>query len=602
MAQELCGKELELSVKHFLGANPEEGRRFRLSEGDLFQLLWQGIHAQGIPFASDAHTARGFGTSINAEDPYLAQLSYFLGNGARFYLDSGGHPEICTPECLSVSEAILYETSLCDLLEESLSLATHQMHAEGFPGRIELHKNNMDSAGNSWGCHWNILSNRKVPGKDENTLFKELIQVLVPFFATNSIYTGSGTSITHQKTLHWCISQRALFMEEEVGSSTTAKRNLFNLRDEPLAIREKYRRLHLIAPDHNMSEFAAYLGLGIAQMLVRVVEQGDSEFITAADSQTPFFHLSPQSNYRSDYTALAAQEVSKDPHHRFELRNGVSMTALEHQWEYYRLLRRNQRKGVFSDDPEAEYKLSCFEKVLQSLEDQTSYAEQRVDHLIKRKALNEWMAEQQEALAKKHRNFKEIKIYDWQQLRAWQPVLDLLKTHRAYGALKEIKPTTSNEVMAFLEKKLEPGVYIELQRTVKTRDLRMIYYNYAYRAYHDLLALDVSYHSLKRHPHLWPKEEIGLFHQLRMQGKVPPIHELLPFFPPSESLEKNVENELQRRRRMAPSGRAGERGKLITELHQCGTPAYADWHAVVYEDGSRFKKRTWIDPFALESS
>ncbi len=600
MERNLCGKELELSIRHYPSLNSTGGRRSKLSEREMFELLWKGVRAQNIPFAIDGHTIQ-LNDAFNLEDRDIARFSYFLGNGSRFYLDSGGHPELCTPECFDVSDVVKYELGLCDLAEEALFHATRELHQEGFSGSIELHKTNMDAFGDTWGCHWNLLSYRKVPGKNEATLFKEVMHFLIPFFVTSPIYTGAGTSVTNTGELRWCISQRALFMEEEVGTSTTSKRALFNVKDEPLADREKYRRLHLIAPDHNMNEFAAYLGLSIAQMLVRLAERGSVEFTHGLKSQDTSFYLSLASSETD--ASLIAQEVSKNPNHSFKLRNGTSVTALEHQWGYYKLLRRYYEQGLFKDDPEAGYKLSCYEHILQSLQDQTVYAEQRVDHLIKKKALDQWMEEQQELLSKKHSNFKKVQIYDWQALYAWRPVLEMLKDLRVYKDLKKAKSKTSKEVMAVLQATLQPATYAILQRSVKFRELRMVYYQQAFTAYHELLAKDVSYHSLKRHPHLWPQEEIGLFHALRSQGKILATHELLPFFSSSGgTLEESVEQELKQRWRQPPPGRANRRGGLITEQYPLRQRLFADWHKVVYQNGSTFKTRTWTDPLNLDAS
>jgi hypothetical protein len=52
----------------------------------------------------------------------------------------------------------------------------------------------------------------------------------------------------------FCISQRAEHIWEGVSSATTRSRPIINTRDEPLSNAEKYRRLHVIVGDSNMSE------------------------------------------------------------------------------------------------------------------------------------------------------------------------------------------------------------------------------------------------------------------------------------------------------------------------------------------------------------
>ena len=73
------------------------------------------------------------------------------------------------------------------------------------------------------------------------------------------------------------ISQRADFFEVEVGLETTLKRPIINTRDEPHADPEKYRRLHVIIGDANLSEVSTYLKMGTTALVLAMIED---EFIT----------------------------------------------------------------------------------------------------------------------------------------------------------------------------------------------------------------------------------------------------------------------------------------------------------------------------------
>ncbi len=274
MSRNLCGKELEFGM---VSSNHLDVRTvFHYLRDALIQDL-------AIPYAVDFHELCRDREDLlldpsSLEDEDEEEIpsgeSIFLGNGFRFYLDMR-KIEASTPECFRVSEVITWERGMAYLLEEALYIATLKARADGFHGEIDLLKNNMDMYGNTYGCHWNILTDRKNPLLYDPTDFRDIAKVLVPFFATSSIYTGAGTCVDKEGNIHWSISARSLFMEEDSSSSTTSKRGLVNLRDEPLANREKYRRLHLISPDHNMSEFQAWLGLGIATLVVGMVECGD---------------------------------------------------------------------------------------------------------------------------------------------------------------------------------------------------------------------------------------------------------------------------------------------------------------------------------------
>src|SRR5207237_1680637 len=69
------------------------------------------------------------------------------------------------------------------------------------------------------------------------------------------------------------ISQRADFFEVEVGLETTQKRPIINTRDEPHADADKYRRLHVIIGDANLSEISTYLKGGTTAMIMKVIEE-----------------------------------------------------------------------------------------------------------------------------------------------------------------------------------------------------------------------------------------------------------------------------------------------------------------------------------------
>src|SRR5699024_9472359 len=70
------------------------------------------------------------------------------------------------------------------------------------------------------------------------------------------------------------ISQRADFIEAEVGLETTLRRPIINTRDEPHADAEKYRRLHVIVGDANLLQVSTYLKVGTTAAVLALLEQG----------------------------------------------------------------------------------------------------------------------------------------------------------------------------------------------------------------------------------------------------------------------------------------------------------------------------------------
>src|ERR1700752_3331130 len=189
----------------------------------------------------------------------------FLRNGARLYLDVGSHPEYATPECDDIGELVTHDKAGERVLEGLLLDAEQRLHDEGIAGEIYLFKNNTDSAGNSYGCHENYLLG---PSGE----FSRLADVLIPFLVTRQIVVGAGKVTQTPRGASYSVSQRAEHIWEGVSSATTRSRPIINTRDEPHADAEKYRRLHVIEGESNMSGYTTFLKVGAAAILLRMLE------------------------------------------------------------------------------------------------------------------------------------------------------------------------------------------------------------------------------------------------------------------------------------------------------------------------------------------
>src|SRR6187401_2457713 len=236
----------------------------------------------------------------------------FLANGARLYLDVGSHPEYATPECDSISDLVVHDKAGERILEQLLVAASQQLREEGIRGVIYLFKNNTDSAGNSYGCHENYLTSRR----DD---FGHYAEVLIPFFVSRQIYAGAGKVLQTARGAMYCIAQRAEHIWEGVSSATTRSRPIINTRDEPHADAERYRRLHVIVGDSNMSETTTMLKVATCDLVLRMIEEG----VVMRD-------LTMENPIR------AIREISHDMTGRRKVRlaNGREMSALEIQEEY----------------------------------------------------------------------------------------------------------------------------------------------------------------------------------------------------------------------------------------------------------------------------
>ena len=191
----------------------------------------------------------------------------FLRNGARLYLDVGSHPEYATAECDDLVQLVSHDKAGERILEDLLVDAEQRLAEEGIGGDIFLFKNNSDSAGNSYGCHENFLVARQ--GE-----FSRISDVLLPFLVTRQLIAGAGKVLQTPRGSTFCLSQRAEHIWEGVSSATTRSRPIINTRDEPHADAEKYRRLHVIVGDSNMSETTTMLKVGSAALVLEMIEAG----------------------------------------------------------------------------------------------------------------------------------------------------------------------------------------------------------------------------------------------------------------------------------------------------------------------------------------
>jgi proteasome accessory factor A len=284
----------------------------------------------------------------------------FLANGARLYLDVGSHPEYATPECDSIYDLVVHDKAGERILEQLLASAEQRLREEGIRGVIYLFKNNTDSAGNSYGCHENYLTSRR----DD---FSHYAEVLIPFLVSRQIYAGAGKVLQTARGAMYCISQRAEHIWEGVSSATTRSRPIINTRDEPHADAERYRRLHVIVGDSNMSEYSTFLKVGACAILLRMLEE-PSIVLRDMTLENPI---------------RAIREISHDItcKRRVRLANGREMTALEIQGEYLsRALKYAERRDLSPLEKQA---LVMWEHCLTQLESDPLSLDQEVDWVIK---------------------------------------------------------------------------------------------------------------------------------------------------------------------------------------------------------------------------
>ncbi len=291
----------------------------------------------------------------------------FLRNGSRLYLDVGSHPEYATAECDDLLTLIAHDKAGERILQDLVVDAEARLAEEGIGGDIYLFKNNTDSAGNSYGCHENFLINRA--GE-----FSRIADGLIPFLVTRQLIAGAGKVLQTPRGASYCLSQRADHIWEGVSSATTRSRPIINTRDEPHADAERYRRLHVIVGDSNMSQSTTLLKVGSAALVLEMIEAG----ITLRD-------------FSFDNPIRAIREISHDISGRRPVRlaSGSEISALDAQAEYY--AKAVDYVAARGTDPISERVIDLWGRTLKAVEtgDYTS-VDTEIDWVIKKKLIDSY--------------------------------------------------------------------------------------------------------------------------------------------------------------------------------------------------------------------
>ena len=309
--------------------------------------------ARGFDLARDVADA----SQLTDEDVGLANV--ILTNGARFYVDHA-HPEYSGPECTNPRDVVIWDKAGERIMAEA------SRRAAQVPGTqpINLYKNNTDNKGASYGTHENYLMPRETP-------FADIVHHLTPFFVCRQVVTGSGRVGIGQdgRGDGFQIAQRSDYFEVEVGLETTLKRPIINTRDEPHAVAEKYRRLHVIIGDANLAEVSTYLKVGTTALVLSMIEDAFLSVDLAVDRPVATLHA-----------------VSHDPTLKqlITLRSGRKLTAVQLQMEYAEQARKYVEDRYGADaDPVTVDVLERWESVLSRLETDPMSLSRELDWVAK---------------------------------------------------------------------------------------------------------------------------------------------------------------------------------------------------------------------------
>ena len=299
----------------------------------------------------------------------------FLYNGGRLYIDMG-HLEYATAECRNLFELIAHDKAVEWMIIGALERL-------GIREEVSFFKNNIDHfTGATFGCHENYLVRRNVP------FYEVVIPKLLPFFVTRQIFAGTGRVGCYEEGLWgldgdeddkgpWSvdfqISQRADHIVTEIYEWIQFSRAIINTRDEPLADYKKYRRLHLLVGDTNMSEYAAALKVGTTSLVLDLIERK-----RPLKNLCLFDHVS------------AIRHISRDQSLKWivELESGRTISAIDLQREYL----KSAQKYLKSKDGETDWILAQWEQVLDALERDHLSLTDRIDWVAKKWLLQTFMA------------------------------------------------------------------------------------------------------------------------------------------------------------------------------------------------------------------
>ena len=314
--------------------------------------------------------ARGFRyEEVFAPEVETQLVNAVLTNGARYYVDHA-HPEISTPECRTALEVVQWDRAAEEIVRVSMDSARRLLN-DG--SEIVTYKNNSDGKGNSYGCHENYLVDRATP-------FGRIVGQITPHFVTRQVFCGAGKvgcefPGSTAQAVPYQISQRADFFEEEVGLETTLKRPIVNTRDEPHCDPQKYRRLHVIVGDANMSEVATYLKVGTTAIVLAMIE--DDTLGNDLALANP---------------VSAIRQVSHDPllKRTVLLREGKRITALELQWALLERAKKYEHSHGLEPVGEAVGAdvLARWETILSGLENDRNSVATWVDWVAKERLIN----------------------------------------------------------------------------------------------------------------------------------------------------------------------------------------------------------------------
>jgi proteasome accessory factor A len=315
----------------------------------------RGFHVDKL--SADATDAQFDRPGERAASPEEDRCDRVLTNGARLYNDHG-HPEYSTPECSDLRTLVAH-----DKAGERIVLDCAREYSAATGKFVQIVKNNSDYHGASYGTHESYLLRREV----ERNL---MVRNLATFLATRILYAGAGKVGCEDKNgkAEYQLSQRADFFNVLQSVDTLANRPLVNTRDEEHGDARRFRRLHVIAGDANLSEYSTALRVGVTNLVVALCEKGWSTPVAIKDP------------------VRAIKQLSRDEQYswRVETDENETLSAIDVQRCYLRAAQELELTG-------SEWILDEWQSTLDALDDEPSQLADKLDWVAKKSLLDDFV-------------------------------------------------------------------------------------------------------------------------------------------------------------------------------------------------------------------
>ena len=308
----------------------------------------------------------------------------FLGNGSRFYVDYGNHPELSTPECANPWDVVRYTLAG----ESILAAVAREMELRVPDTTVMLFKSNVDYGGSmvTWGCHESYLHRAEPCFLSDD---------VIPHLVTRVIYTGAGGFNSLSHGLEFTLSPRVPHLANVESNNSTSDRGIFHTKDESLS-KPGFHRLHIICGESLSSETSMWLKAGTTALVVAMAEAG----LKPGDGVELLAPLQAMQTIANDQSCTAS----------VELVDGRCLSAIEIQYHYLTLAEENLGHALMP--PWAEQVCHEWRAMLNRVLDAPESLATTLDWTIK------------QALYSSHARARGV---DWDMLPRWTPVLSTLR-------------------------------------------------------------------------------------------------------------------------------------------------------------------------------